>query len=200
MRRLHASTLGFAVFLLISICQSQFVTHDCCAFERCADEKDGSALEELLAEESCPVLAALFPASSPLAQSDVVTSMEHQLAVSFPSLRYVKVDADQLGVRAFLQWDVSFLPAYMLFMPRVPGQNRRWHRWPSDGHSSPYDFDAVSAFISRTARLQAANTSWLGAGDCLRRPRGDESWSNFQLWVGWFLVAFTALVRWWRVS
>jgi hypothetical protein len=66
-----------------------------------------------------------------------------QTAAAFPAVRYIKVDADKMSVRALLQWDLSFLPSYTLVVPSGPGKPRQLHRWPTDGLLNPYDGQAV---------------------------------------------------------
>lgn len=123
------------------------------------EELSGEALEQLLDATACPMLLAVFSSSSPLTQFRSFAIMEEQIATAFPWLRYIRIDADQMSMRTFLQWDVGYLPVYMLYMPGA-GDTGVWHRWPSAGNNQdltfdPYNFWQVSAFVSASIGVPA---------------------------------------------
>lgn len=163
------------------------------------EERSDDELEALLSEEACPFLAAFFSGSSPLARSESLAEMEQQVAAAFPQLRYYRVDADQLGMRAFLQWDIAFLPTYVLYTPsETPGRSGHWYRWKGNG-TSPYDFYTVAGFISRVAGLMPMNSTTCVklAGPADRLPRrGSETGSYARLAASWALVFLACLQRW----
>merc|ERR1719464_142265 len=72
-----------------------------CSAAYLTEERTAEGLEALLAGSNCPFVVAFFSASSPLAQTDSLALTEQRVAASFPSLLYVRVDADLLGIRAF---------------------------------------------------------------------------------------------------
>mmetsp|Transcript_111250 Transcript_111250/g.314905 ORF Transcript_111250/g.314905 Transcript_111250/m.314905 type:complete len:225 (-) Transcript_111250:108-782(-) len=166
--------------------------------EQCAawnpiEERTGETLEALLLEDACPFVVAFFSSSSPLAQSEELARMEQQTASAFPEMKYVRVDADQLGIRAFLQWDITFLPTYVVSVPAEKGQPRQWIRWKGEGETNPYDHASVTAFVARATGLRAGNTSSFSAGPV--PPRGSPGMSALQLGVCWVLLALTAAHR-----
>lgn len=158
-------------------------------------------LEALLSENACPFLVAFFSTSSPLSQTHGLAAMEQHISAAFPSLLYVRVDADKLGIRAFLQWDIAFLPTYVLVLPATLGKPRQFFRWKGDGNPNPYDYDAVASFIARSTGLPPGNTTWraplaLGQDNLPMLPRGSQSWIRLELVIGWILVALAVLHRW----
>eukprot|EP00747_Dinoflagellata_sp_TGD_P167094 gnl/TRDRNA2_/TRDRNA2_190946_c0_seq1.p1 gnl/TRDRNA2_/TRDRNA2_190946_c0~~gnl/TRDRNA2_/TRDRNA2_190946_c0_seq1.p1 ORF type:complete len:309 (-),score=26.70 gnl/TRDRNA2_/TRDRNA2_190946_c0_seq1:48-974(-) len=171
-----------------------------CMRSRPSAELDGEKLEALLVDGMCPFLAAFFSSSSPLAQSQRLAVTERQLAAAFPDLWYVKVDADHLGIRAFLQWDVTFLPMYVLFTPSGADQAPKWHRWPGDGQQNPYDYAAVVAFVTRASGLIVANTSASSLGPVVLPRRGSTAWpqAGVELAIGWTIIMLVATRRLYR--
>jgi len=166
----------------------------------------GDALEALLVEDDCPFLAAFFSESSPLAQSEGLVVTEQWVAAAFPDLQYFRVDANQLGMRAFLQWDISFLPTYVLYMPSgIPDRPGTWHRWKAEGGANPYSYQFVASFVERSSGFAAANTSRIleqgaasaAAWEPQRRGTDGVGGAGCQLSITWTLVAFAALHRWW---
>eukprot|EP00811_Abedinium_folium_P003670 NODE_13376_length_1169_cov_4.642035.p1 GENE.NODE_13376_length_1169_cov_4.642035~~NODE_13376_length_1169_cov_4.642035.p1 ORF type:complete len:254 (+),score=55.30 NODE_13376_length_1169_cov_4.642035:24-764(+) len=55
-----------------------------------------------LSEGGCPLVKAFFSSSSPLSRSNALAMTERHLAAAFPSLRYLKVDTDQMGLGALM--------------------------------------------------------------------------------------------------
>lgn len=170
-----------------------------CWYGGAIEEKSDDDLKELLSEELCPFLAAFFSGASPLARSDALVEMEQQVAAAFPEIRYYRVDADHLSMRAFLQWDIAFLPTYVLYTPPESlGHPGTWYRWKGSG-TNPYDFHTVAGFIQRTSGLRPSNSSTCvrlaGAWEALPR-RGSESWTGMYLAMSWVLVVVAALQRW----
>jgi len=166
----------------------------------------GDALEALLVEDDCPFLAAFFSESSPLAQSEGLAVTEQCVAAAFPDLQYFRVDTTQLGMRAFLQWDISFLPTYVLYMPSgIPDRLGTWHRWKAEGGANPYSYQFVASFVERSSGFAAANTSRIleqgadaaAAWEPQRRGTEGVGGAGCQLSIAWMLVAFAALHRWW---
>mmetsp|Transcript_1692 Transcript_1692/g.3433 ORF Transcript_1692/g.3433 Transcript_1692/m.3433 type:complete len:227 (-) Transcript_1692:90-770(-) len=165
------------------------------------EERSGEGLEALLAEGEYPFIAAFFSASLPLAQTKGLAETEQRVAAAFPSLVYIRVDADQLGIRAFLQWEVAFLPTYVLYLPPSEGQQRKWIRWKGEGGSNPYDYEAVASFIARATGLIPGNISAAPlAGSSLVQPRGQPEWGGLQLGVSWAIIAAVAVRRWFQRS
>eukprot|EP00930_Biecheleria_cincta_P069152 TRINITY_DN56929_c0_g1_i1.p1 TRINITY_DN56929_c0_g1~~TRINITY_DN56929_c0_g1_i1.p1 ORF type:complete len:264 (-),score=26.03 TRINITY_DN56929_c0_g1_i1:132-923(-) len=166
--------------------------------EHGVEERNVETLEVLLAEERCPFVAAFFSGSSPLAQSTGLALTEQRLASSFPKLRYIRVDADLLSIRAFLQWDISFLPTFVLFWPgshrRKEGTpEKKWHHWKGEGSRSPYDYHAVADWITLKTGELPLNSSSLEAGPVPeRQPHSSGRW---QLVLSWGLVALGFLHR-----
>mmetsp|Transcript_75392 Transcript_75392/g.143512 ORF Transcript_75392/g.143512 Transcript_75392/m.143512 type:complete len:234 (-) Transcript_75392:18-719(-) len=188
---LHAFVAGLAA--VASSLGHTSTWQSCCSDIHPIEERAGAGLEALLTEDACPFLAAFFSASSPLAQTPSLAVTEQRVAASFPNIRYVKVDADSMGVRAFLQWDIEFLPTYVLFMPALTGERRQWHRWPADSQTNPYDVEAITAFVSQVTKLMPANTSWSGFGEAETLQRGSPAWTTLQAAVGWLLVAIVGV-------
>lgn len=168
------------------------------------EERSGDALETLLVEDAYPFIVAFFSESSPLARSEGLAIAEQRLAASFPDIRYFRVDADHLSMRAFLHWDISFLPTYVLFLPSAerkrPGS---WHRWGGDGAANPYSYETVAAFVERASGFVAANSSarradapLLGVTGPLP-PRAGSGFvgSTLQLAASWTVVVVAALHR-----
>jgi len=161
------------------------------------EERSGENLEVLLAEGECPFLAAFFSASLPLAQTKGLAETEQQIASAFPSLVYFRVDADQLGIRAFLQWDIAFLPTYVLYLPPSEGRPRKWIRWKGEGGSNPYDYEAVASFITHTTGLIPRNFSAVPPrGSSPVQPRGQPESGGLQLGVSWVIIFLVGLRRW----
>ncbi|CAE7344893.1 ACSL4 [Symbiodinium pilosum] len=151
------------------------------------EERHADALEVLLSEELCPFVVAFFSSSSPLSQSTKLALTEQRLASSFPTLRYVRVETEQMSIRAFLQWDINYLPTYVLFWPA--NSTSPWQRWQSGKNANPYDYHDVSAWMTKATGLVPSNSSQAAAGPV--PPRG----KNASLSFGWFLVALAVLHR-----
>jgi len=176
-----------------SVRQCVWQSRRICRSANPVEERNGLDLEVLLSEDKCPFLAAFFSASSPLAQTEKLAQTEHRVASAFPELRYVRVDADQLGIRAFLQWDIAFLPTYVLILPGREVKERQWIRWKGDG-ANPYDYSAVAAFVSRATGLIPANTSFCVGPSCGHvTPRGSATWNKTILVASWIAVAIVAM-------
>lgn len=160
------------------------------------EERAGDSLEALLTEEVCPFLATFFSTSSPLARTAALAELEQQVAAAFPELRYFRVDADQLSMRAFLQWDIAFLPTLVLYSPPdVPGRQGHWHRWKGGSAASPYEFATVANFVTRFTGLRPGNSSSFARpteGGGLLPKRGSETWYDWQLAASWVLVVLAA--------
>ncbi|CAL1156144.1 unnamed protein product [Cladocopium goreaui] len=150
------------------------------------EERHVDSLEVLLAEEHCPFVAAFFSSSSPLSQTPELALTEQRLATSFPTVRYVRVETEYMTIRSFLQWDISFLPTYVLFWPGKEGGTKGWHRWTGKG-ANPYDYSEVSSWISEVTGLQPQNTSVATTGPPLL-PRGSQKASSAWLVIAWTLV------------
>ncbi|CAE8652658.1 unnamed protein product, partial [Polarella glacialis] len=165
-------------------------------------DQPADGLEVFLGERTCPFLAAFFSGSSPMAKAESLALTEQRLASSFPRLRYVRVDADELGIRALLQWDIVSLPTYVLFWPlAAPGTAGRppwqtWHRWQGD--LNPYDYHDVAKWISASSGLLPANSSSVGQfpGPLGLVKRGaNSSSSHIRLGVCWTLIAMLAIPK-----
>eukprot|EP00435_Cladocopium_sp_Y103_P010974 s4368_g2.t2 len=162
------------------------------------EERHVDSLEVLLAEEHCPFVAAFFSSSSPLSQTSELALTEQRLATSFPTLRYVRVETEYMTIRSFLQWDISFLPTYVLFWPGHASlggsETKGWHRWMGKG-ANPYDYSEVSSWISDVTGLLPQNTSDVVSPVLL--PRGSSQKASSLAWLGiaWTLVALAVLHR-----
>lgn len=161
-------------------------------FNRPMEERNADGLEALL-DDPCPFVVALFSGSSPLSQGEGLAFTEQRLASAFPDLAYIKVDADLLGVRAFLQWDIAFLPMFVILSPGVGrGGQRQWVRWPDGGRMNPYDFDAAARFVSQATGLPVGNTTRIDFGSHSFFVRKSPGWSRSKLVGSWFLVFIVA--------
>jgi len=169
-----------------------------CRYAGPMEESSDLELEALLVEASCPFVAAFFSGSSPLAQTEGLAALEREVAASFPQLRYYRVDADTLSMRAFLQWDIAFLPTFVVYTPpEHPGYPGNWYRWNGNG-TSPYDLHTVAGFIQRAAGLRPSNATKCArlAGPVEGLPRrGAEAWTQASLLGSWVLVGLAALQR-----
>eukprot|EP00931_Biecheleriopsis_adriatica_P063022 TRINITY_DN38100_c0_g1_i1.p1 TRINITY_DN38100_c0_g1~~TRINITY_DN38100_c0_g1_i1.p1 ORF type:complete len:238 (-),score=42.33 TRINITY_DN38100_c0_g1_i1:78-734(-) len=163
----------------------------CPPLDSLVEERNVETLEVLLAEERCPFVVAFFSASSPLAQSEDLAFTEQRLATAFRDLRYIRVDADQLSIRAFLQWDISFLPTYTLFWPRK-GKEQKWHHWQGKNGANPYDYHSVASWVTRCTGLMPGNSSDTMAGPV---PPRMPSPPMFGLTTCWAMVGLAVLHR-----
>eukprot|EP00933_Yihiella_yeosuensis_P014097 TRINITY_DN12763_c0_g1_i1.p1 TRINITY_DN12763_c0_g1~~TRINITY_DN12763_c0_g1_i1.p1 ORF type:complete len:265 (-),score=21.69 TRINITY_DN12763_c0_g1_i1:82-876(-) len=161
------------------------------------DFNQQEGLEALLSDQRCPFVVAFFSGASPLSQSKELAITEQRLATSFSKLRYIRVDADQLGIKSFLQWDVSVLPTYILYWPpwlSQPGASlKKWHSWHEGVKDNPYHYDAVAAWISSVTGLTAGNST--SAFTQPLEPRGSEARTLFRLKVCWTIIAIAVLSR-----
>lgn len=161
------------------------------------EERQVDSLESLLAEERCPFVAAFFSSSSPLSKTQELATMEQSVAASFPSLRYVRVETEYMTIKNFLQWDITFLPTYVLLWPgSVNPSNpasRGWHRWPGKG-ANPYDYGEVSAWISKVTGLTVHRSEIEEGATGTLVPRGSQNGFG-SLLVAWTLVALAVLHR-----
>jgi hypothetical protein len=149
---------------------------------------------EALLDDPCPVVLAFFSGSSLLAQTEKLALMELQLAASFWNVSYVKVDADRLGIRSFLQWEISFLPMFIVIKrASVNGGIREWVRWPDRTAANPYDYQLASAFVSRVTGIPIGNYSRRDVGPLAFSIRGSPKWSRQKLAFSWFLVIAAGL-------
>ena len=163
------------------------------------EERPVDSLEILLSEEHCPFVAAFFSSSSPLSQTPELALTEQRLAMSFPTIRYVRVETEYMTIRSFLQWDISFLPTYVLFWPggrpSLGGSEAKgWHRWLGKG-ANPYDYAEVSSWISEVTGLLPQNSSQSDAKPLLPRGGSQKASSFAWLVIAWTLVALAILHR-----